>query len=139
LGVDEDRLGPLDYVVAQFSAASSLRGGLDRLLALVDAGLIRVLDLEFVSITGGTVRTITASEVAAELADFDGASSRLLDRDDLNTIAAGLPADTFAAVLVYEELAVLQVIDTWERAGATIVAEGPVEVDDVADALEEIG
>jgi Family of unknown function (DUF6325) len=136
--VPEDHVGPLDYVVVQFSAASSLRAGLDRLLALVEAGLIRVLDLEFVTNTGGAVRTITASEAAAELADFDGASSRLLDRDDVNTLAADLTPDTFAAVLVYEELSILQVVDAWERAGARTVSQGPVEVDDIDAALEEV-
>jgi hypothetical protein len=42
--------------------------GFDHLLGLVDPGLIRVLDQEFVAV--GTVRTIAGSEVAAELAAF---------------------------------------------------------------------
>jgi hypothetical protein len=136
--VQHDHLGPVDYVVVEFSTPSSLRDGFDRLLGLVDAGLIRVLDLEFVTNTDGGSRTITASEVSADLAEFDGASSRLLDRADLETVAAGLAPGVSAAVLVYEELSILGIIDAWERAGARIVLEGPVAVDDLDATLEEV-
>jgi hypothetical protein len=136
--VQHDHLGPVDYVVVEFASPSSLRDGFDRLLGLVDVGLIRVLDLEFVTNTDGGSRTITASEVSADLAEFDGASSRLLDRADVETVAAGLAPGTSAAVLVYEELSILGIIDAWERAGARIVLEGPVAVDDLDATLEEV-
>jgi hypothetical protein len=69
-GVHGEHLRPVDYLVIEYSAASTLRDGFDHLLGLVDPGLIRVLDQEFVADTVGTVRTIAASEVAAELAAF---------------------------------------------------------------------
>jgi hypothetical protein len=56
----------------------------------------------------------------------------------LETVAAGLTPGVSAAVLVYEELSILGIIDAWERAGAWIVLEGPVAVDDLDATLEEV-
>ena len=132
-----DYLGPLDYVVVEFSDSTAILAGLERLLALVDSGQIRVLDLEFITTADGGPRTVTASHLGAELAQFEGAASGLLDRDDLATVAAGLTPDATAAVLVYEELSMLEVFAAWEASGATIVSEGPVDVDDISAALDE--
>lgn len=120
----------------EFTDASTVRAGFDRLLNLVDSGLIRVLDLEFIHNVDGVASTIKASSVHADLAEFDGAASGLLDRNDLNQVAGELAEGARAAVLVYEDLAVLSVLDAWEGGGARIVAEGPVDLDDIDAALE---
>ena len=132
----EDHFGPVDFVVVEFSDSSAVRAGFDRLLKQVDAGVIRVLDLEFVSNADGVARIVPAPEIGSELAVFEGASSGLLDRDDLDAVAAGLTQGATAAVLVYEELALLEVIEAWENGGARIVSEGPVDVDDIDAALQ---
>jgi hypothetical protein len=134
--VHEDHFGPVDFVVVEFSDSSAVRAGFDRLLKQVDAGVIRVLDLEFVSNADGVARIVPAPEIGSELAVFEGASSGLLDRDDLDAVAAGLTQGATAAVLVYEELALLEVIEAWENGGARIVSEGPVDVDDIDAALQ---
>lgn len=132
----EDHFGPVDFVVVEFSDSSAVRAGFDRLLKLVDAGVIRVLDLEFVSNADGVARIVPAPEIGSELAVFEGASSGLLDRDDLDAVAAGLTPGATAAVLVYEELALLEVVEAWENGGARIIFEGPVDVDDIDAALQ---
>jgi hypothetical protein len=130
-----DHLGPVDYVVIEFFELDAVRAGLDRLLALVERGAIRVLDLEFVKGDGAEPRIVTASDIGLELADFDGASSGLLDHDDLQVVAAGLSPNATAAVLVYEELSIVTVFEAWEAAGATILSQGPVEAADISTAL----
>lgn len=132
----EDHFGPVDYVIVEFSDSSSVTDGFDRLLELVDSDRIRVLDLEFVTKTDGVVTTVGATQVSPQFAVFDGANSGLLDRDDLDTATADLAPGSTAAVLVYEELSILQVIEAWEGAGARIVSEGPVNVDDIDAALQ---
>ncbi len=132
----EDRFGPVDYVVVEFSDSSAVQAGFDRLLKQVDAGLIRVLDLEFVTNTDGVARIVPAPQVGPELAPFEGASSGLLDRDDLDAVGADLAPGATAAVLVYEELSILDVIESWETGGARILSEGPVDVDDIDAALQ---
>lgn len=135
----DDHLGPTDYVVVEFTDAATLRPGLDRLLRIVDDGLIRVLDLEFVTKDAtGTTRVLAATELGADLTEFDGAFSGLLDSDDLAAVGGQLAPQGSAAVLVYEELALIGVIADWEDAGARIVSEGPVDVDDINAALEGI-
>ena len=133
----EVHLGPIDYVVVEFTDPATLRDGFDRLLGLVERGLIQVLDLEFVANTDGA-RVVDATEISADFAQFAGARSGLLDQQDLDTVAAALAPDTSAAVLVYEELAIVDVITAWEGAGSRIVAEGPVDVDDIGRALDGI-
>lgn len=133
----DEHLGPVDYVVVEFTDAKNVRAGFDRLLKLADDGLIRVLDLEFIHSIDGVAATIEASRISADLAEFDGAGSRMLDRDDLNTVAAELAPGAHAAVLVYEDLSVVSVLEAWEKGGARIVSEGPVDLDDIDAALEE--
>lgn len=133
----DDHLGPTDYVVVEFTDATTLRRGFDRLLRLVDDGLIRVLDLEFVTKDAtGTTQVLAVTELGADLAEFEGAFSGLLDSADLATVGDQLAPLASAAVLVYEELALIGVIKDWEDAGARIVSEGPVDVDDLDAALE---
>ncbi len=134
----EDRFGPVEHVVVEFTDSTTVRAGFTRLLGLADAGLIRVLDLEFVTAEDGATRVVPASAVAAELGTFDGASSGLLDHDDLEAVAARLAPGTTAAVLVYEDLSILDVLAAWENDGATVVSEGHVNVDDIDAALEGV-
>ena len=125
----ETHLGPVDYVVVEFSDAAHVSSGFDKLVALVDDEHLRILDLEFIHSIDGVASTIPASRVGAQFARFEGAASRLLDRDDLDAVAKDLKHGSTAAVLVYEQLSIVKVIDAWETDGATIVSEGPVELD----------
>ena len=132
----EDRFGPVDYVVIEFTDPAAVRPGFDRLVDLVDRGLIRVLDLEFVHSIDGVASTVPAGRVDTSLAQFDGASSGLLDRADLDEVAANLPHGSTAAVLIYEDLPLLDVLDAWEAGGARVVSEGPVDLADLDAAVE---
>lgn len=133
---EEDRFGPVNHVVVQFERGHIEPSGFTRLLGLVDAGIIRVLDLEFVVNEGGTVRTVDASELeGVDLEAFAGASSALLDRTDIDLVGSRLEADHIAAVLVYEELSLLPVLAAWEGAGGSVLSEGPVDVSDIDETL----
>lgn len=134
--MQQDRFGPVDYVVIAFTDPATARAGFDRLVGLVDAGLIRVLDLEFIHSIDGVAATVTAGRVDKDFAHFNGAAAGLLDRDDLDRVAADLPKGSTAAVLVYEELSILGVIEGWETGGATVLTEGPVDMADLREALE---
>lgn len=135
-----DQFGPIEYVAVEFPGGTPTSEGFEQLLALVDSGVIRILDLEFVSKSvDGAVTVVPASSF--DLADFDlsqfeGAASGLLDGGDIDTVGSELAPGRVAAVLVYEELAVLPVLEAWTRAGATIVAEGHLSVNDLATALD---
>ena len=126
----------MDHVVVELASSSAVRAGFDRLLTLVDNGVIRVLDLEFVTAAEGVARTVAAAEVDSALASFDGASSGLLDGNDLEAVAAQLSPGATAAVLVYEDLSVLDVIAAWKDDGAHVVSQDAVDVDTIDAALQ---
>ena len=133
----DTHLGPVDYVIVEFSDPAEIRPGFDRLVALVDKGLIRILDLEFIHGIDGVASTIPAARVGDDFKQFDGAASGLLDRDDLDAVAADLKPGSTAAVLVYEDLSIVAVLDAWESGGATILAEGPVDLDELETAADQ--
>ena len=61
----EEFSGPIDYLVFSFPNGASVSEGLTALLQRVDAGLIEILDLEFVR-TGddGTPQRLSLDEIA---------------------------------------------------------------------------
>lgn len=138
-----DRLGPIDYQIIEFPSGEIAAAGFRALLDLVDAHRIQVLDLEFVSTSAdGDVAVIAAHDVAVadgetiDMALFDGAASGIIGDLDLAEISEHLTPGGVAAILVYEELTMLPVLDAWEASGATVVAAGPILPDDLLTALD---
>lgn len=134
-GTEPEEFGPTDYVVVEFTENSVPTEGFATLLNLVEAGAVRILDLELVTTVDGVVATVPPASVDPELAVFDGASSGLLDAQDLRTVGARLEPGRIAAVLVYEQLAILSVTQAWRAAGAAVVDDGPVDIADLDTAL----
>src|SRR6476660_7815305 len=98
-GTDEraalDRLGPVDYVVVEFPAgASHFTGEMAKeLLALVDAGTIRVIDvLILTKDDDGTVEATELSDIAelGELQALETELAELLAADDVAHLAAAI-------------------------------------------------
>ena len=90
-----DELGPVDYVVVEFPAgASNFTGEMAKeLLALVDAGTIRVIDaLILTKGDDGTVDATELSDVAelGELQALETELAELLAADDVDHLAAAM-------------------------------------------------
>ncbi len=67
---NQDQFGPIEYVAVEFPGGAPTSAGFEQLLILVDSGVIRILDLEFVTkAADGSVAVVPASTF--ELADFD--------------------------------------------------------------------
>jgi len=136
----DSELGPIAYVAVEFPGGVVGAEGFRELLALVERQAIRVLDLEFVTPADGGVRTVEPASLGTadglDMSAFDGASSGILDAEDLASLGARLTAGSVAAVLVYEELSMLQVLASWESAGANLLAEGPVDAGELISALD---
>ncbi|MFF3181635.1 hypothetical protein ACFYVD_17575 [Rhodococcus pyridinivorans] len=132
---NNDRLGPVDHVIVEFPAGHIPTEGFTELLSLVERGIVRILDLEFITVVDGTATTVTPKEVGEQLAIFEGSGSELLDDEDLRSVAGRLTPGSIAAVLVYEHLPMLAVERAWEHAGATVLAEGSINIADLEDAL----
>jgi len=138
-----EELGPIDYIVMEWQGELPATGEVQSLLLdLVDRGIIRILDIAFV--TKGPDGSVTAvdvgdlEQVAAAFAVFEGASSGLLGFEDLQEAAAALEPGTAAAVLVWENRWAAPVAAALRRSGGQLVASGRLPVQAVLAALDAV-
>lgn len=135
--------GPIDYLVVEFPSGQMNGEGLPLLVDLVDRGIIRILDLLFVTKQpDGSVVGIDIADFdqdgQLDLAVFEGASSGLLGDDDLAEAGAAMEVGTAAGVIVYENLWAAPFATAMRRNGARVVASGRIPVDAVVETLEAL-
>jgi hypothetical protein len=138
---DEIELGPVDCFVVEFPGNKMTGEGLPLLVDLVDRGIVRILDLEF--IRKDTDGRVTAFEITdldgdgqLDLAVFDGAFSGLLDQEDLASAAALIEPGSSAGIVVFENRWAAPFIGALRRGGAQLVASGRIPVEDLLSALD---
>lgn len=140
---DADVVCPVEYLVVEFPSGPSGQvnaAGFDTLLDLVARDVIRVLDLEFVTKSRDGIVTLVdlsaaVSGASGDLSAFLGASSLLLDQDDLARAGALLEPGSLAGILVYENVWATGMLSAMRRGGARIVSSGEVDPDDLEAAL----
>ena len=137
----EDELGPIDFLAIEFPGGHIGAPGFEQLLSLADQGVIDILDLEFVSKDlAGNAGTVDVGELAnpdgVDLTAWQGSSSGLLDRTDVDEIAAAIQPGSVGAVIVYENRWVLSLVNTWQRDGARFIADGGISASDIVAALD---
>jgi hypothetical protein len=135
-----EEMGPIDYVVLEFPGSRMTGKALPILLGLVERGLIRVLDLAFISkLDDGSVVGMEVSDLDGEdevLRTFSGAASGMLDEGDLADAAAVLEPGNSAAVLIYENVWAGPFAAEVRRSGGQLVASGRIPIQAVLAALE---
>jgi hypothetical protein len=140
---DDEAIGPISYLIVEFPGNRMTGEGLPILVDLVDRGLITILDLMFV--TREEDGTLTAIEVTdldgdgtLDLAVFEGASSGLLDEDDLAEAASVIEPGSSAGILLFENRWARDFTQALRRGGAELVAAGYVPLDALAETLDAI-
>jgi len=136
-----EEIGPIDYLVMEWSGDQPVTGEVMPLIVdLADRGVIRVLDIAFVSKErDGSVIAIDIGDLAHAsqgLAEFEGASSGLLGQDDLEEAAGALEPGTVAAVLVWENRWAAPVAAALRRSGGQLVASGRIPVQAILASLD---
>lgn len=133
-----DALGPVDYLVVGFPDSNLSGKGFERLLDLADRRVIQILDVEFLKRDSDGVRPVAVSDLPAtpglDLSVWDGASSGLLDAQDFAVIAEQMGEAALAVVVVFENLWVLDVVDSWP--GGRLLFDGGVAAEDLVAALD---
>jgi Family of unknown function (DUF6325) len=138
---DEAAMGPISYLIVEFPGNQMTGEGFAALLDLVDRGVIRILDLEFVtrgddgSIAGLQLRDVR-SDGQFDLTVFEGASSGLLDQSDLDDAADTIQPGSSAAILLFENRWATPFVQGLRRGGAELVAAGYIPLADIAAALD---
>ena len=134
-------MGPIDYLVIEFPGSRMSGEGLPLLVDLVDQGIIRILDLVFVrKLPDGTVIRVELTgpggDEQADLSVFEGASSGLLDQQDIDAAAEAIQAGSTAGLIVYENRWAAPLATALRRGGAQLVAGGRIPVQAILAALE---
>jgi uncharacterized protein DUF6325 len=138
-----EEMGPIDYVVLEWPGELPTAGEVQPLLLdLVDRGIIRILDIAFLTKDeDGSVSALEVGDlkqVAAAFAEFEGASSGLLGFDDLEEAAAALDPGTSAAVLVWENRWAAPVAVAIRKSGGQLVANGRIPVQALLASLDAV-
>lgn len=132
-----DAMGPVDYIVVEWTGQQPNGEAIPHLIDLVDRGIVRILDLVFVTkAEDGTVAEVEINELGAEFAIFDGASSDLLDEGDIAEASSALEPGTSAAILVWENLWAAPFASALRKNGAQLVASGRIPVQALIATLE---
>jgi hypothetical protein len=141
---DETALGPVDYLIVEWPAGTQPNGeGLKELANLTDRGLIRVLDLVFVTKgEDGAVAGIALADLDADgdldLIEFEGASSGLIGEEDYDHAGGVLEPGASAAILLYENRWALPFAEAVKATGAQLVARGGIPGDALAEHAETL-
>ena len=136
-----EQMGPIDCVVIEFPDGQPKGEAAPLLLDLVDRGIIRVLDLVFITKDAdGTVSGLEISnldgEGGGELAVFAGASSGILGDEDRREAGNAIEPGTAAAVLLYENRWAAPFARAVRKAGGQLVAFERIPVQALLAALD---
>ena len=139
---DDLELGPVDYLVIEFPGNQMTGEGFPILVDLVQRGIIRILDLAFIT------RGADGSIDAVDLKDFDAegigqlavfhqdGQPGLLDQSDLDEVGAVLAPNSSAGILVFENTWAGPFAGAMRRSGGQLVASGRIPVTDLMAAIE---
>ncbi len=136
--------GPIDYLIVEWPAGTQPNGeGLKELANLSDRGLIRVLDLVFVTKgEDGAVAGLALADIDADgeldLIEFEGASSGLIGEDDYDDAGAVLEPGASAAILLYENRWARPFAEAVKATGAQLVARGGIPGADLVEHAESL-
>jgi hypothetical protein len=118
-------MGPVSYTVVAFPGNQFNGDIAPEVARLVESGIVRILDLVFVGKddAGDTMSLeFDQHDELVAFGELDGEVGGLINMEDLDHVAAGLPPGNSALIIVWE--------DVWARPLAeAVIASGGVVVD----------
>jgi hypothetical protein len=138
---DIQDMGPIDFLVVEFPGSRMGGEALPLLVELVDRGTIRILDLVFIrKMPDGSIVRLELGGAQTngqkELAVFEGASSGLLDQEDIDAAAAAIQPNSTAGLMIYENRWAAPLATALRRGGAQLVGGGRIPVQAILAALD---
>jgi hypothetical protein len=128
---DDEVLGPIDWIAVEFPADTEQLDGamVEELISLVEAGLIRVLDLVILEKTSDGELEVTEFEDLGDpgsLAALEGHLAEILALEDLEHLAEAMVPGSTAGVLVWENLWAVPFAVAARESGGQLVANGRI-------------
>jgi Family of unknown function (DUF6325) len=136
-----DTLGPVDYLVVEFPPGVSHFTGemATELGKLIDAGVIRVLDLLImVKNDDGSIEGIEVEDIAGagEVRVEETQLAEILAAEDVVNLAGAMTPGTTAGVLVWENTWAAPFASAARRSGGQLVANGRIPIQAILASLE---
>ena len=136
-----DDLGPVDYLLVEFPAgASNFTGEMAaELLALVDSGTIRVIDMLILTKDdNGAVEAVELPDIGelGNLQAIEAQLAELLAEEDVEHLAAAMEPGSTAGVLIWENLWAAPFASAARRSGGQLIANGRIPIQAIIAAIE---
>lgn len=138
----EGLMGPVDYFVVLFPE-NKLTGKIaPEIRKLVDAGIVKVIDLLIVrKDEGGNVDSYEISEIGGEAEKaFQALAPKIkgwLSQDDVESIGENMPNDSMAAAMLFENLWAIGMRNAMIEAGGELIEQGRIPPELIAEAQSE--
>jgi Family of unknown function (DUF6325) len=138
---EEQTMGPISYLIVEFPDSKGTGEGFSILVDLVNRGVVRVLDLRFITKgEDGSVRALKLSDIdhggQVDLSVFEGASAGLMDDSDFVDAASVISPGSSAGILIFENCWATPFINALRRGQAELVAAGYIPIDSVLKSLD---
>ena len=134
-----EEMGPIDYIVIEWPGRQPTGEAAPLILDLADRGIIRVLDIALLAKDeDGTVGALEIGMLpdGHPFREFDGASTGIIGKDELEDAASTLNPGTCAALLIWENRWAAPVAIALRRSGGELVASGRIPSQSIVAALD---
>jgi hypothetical protein len=132
-------LGPVDVYIIGFPENKFTGEIVPAITKQVQAGVIRILDVLFVSkAADGTITTLSAQDIGpngAAFAELDLIEPGSLNAEDADEVADDLPANSSALLIAYENTWMAEVAQAFANAGAVVIDQIRIPADVVNQAV----
>jgi len=117
-------IGPVEYIIVGFPGNQFNGKIAPELVALVESGTVRILDLIFIGKDAdGTIVSFEIDEMdtAAGFDGLDGDVGGLISPEDIEYAAAALEPNSSAALLIWEDLWAAPFAEAVRKSGGVLV------------------
>ena len=134
--------GPIDFLLIEFTTDRLTGEAGPALLDLVEAGIVRLLDLVVISkAEDGSIEAVELTDPTGPGAGFQyfaGARSGLIGNDDMAEAAEAMRPGTVAALIVYENSWAVPFVGAVLNSGGEVIASARIPAPDVMAALDAL-
>jgi hypothetical protein len=134
-------MGPVEYVVVGFPGNNFTAEIAPELAKLIDDKTVRVLDLLFIAKDAEGTVVHTEFDQLDELqafAELDGEVGGLITSEDIAHVGALLEPDSAVALLVWEDLWAVPLVEAIRRAGGELLEGARIPRELVEEAFADI-